>query len=316
MQEILTLTLNPALDLASETPDVRPGPKLRCTAPRRDPGGGGINVARAIHRLGGTARALAALGGPTGAALHDLLAAEGVPLIAHPAPGDTRQSLVVTEAATDAQYRFILPGPVWSEGDVGAFLDRAEREAPPGGLVVLSGSQPPGTPDDLTARLAARLAGTGARLIADISGAALMATARGASALHLLRMDAAEAEEIAGAPLPTREDSASIARTLVARGVARQVIVARGADGAIFASAEACLHVTAPEVPVRSKTGAGDSFVAGLTLSLARGEGAPAALAHASAAASAAVTTPATELCEAATTARLRPLCEVTPLSL
>ncbi len=58
--DIVTVTLNPALDIATSASDIRPGPKLRCTAPRQDPGGGGINVSRAIRTLGGTSTPLVA----------------------------------------------------------------------------------------------------------------------------------------------------------------------------------------------------------------------------------------------------------------
>jgi 6-phosphofructokinase 2 len=74
---ILTVTLNPALDLETRTAALVPGHKLRCAPPRVDPGGGGINVARAIHVLGGEARAAVAVGGPVGAGLVDRMTAAG-----------------------------------------------------------------------------------------------------------------------------------------------------------------------------------------------------------------------------------------------
>lgn len=55
MVRIYTLTLAPSLDSATITPQIYPEGKLRCTAPVFEPGGGGINVARAIAHLGGTA---------------------------------------------------------------------------------------------------------------------------------------------------------------------------------------------------------------------------------------------------------------------
>ena len=82
MSDILTITLNPALDMSSAVAAVVPGDKLRCDAPVFDPGGGGINVARAVRLLGGSARAFVAVGGYRGEQLCDLLRVEGVPLVA------------------------------------------------------------------------------------------------------------------------------------------------------------------------------------------------------------------------------------------
>jgi 6-phosphofructokinase 2 len=118
MRDILTVTLNPALDFATSVDSVVPGVKLRCGPPRTDPGGGGINVSRAIALLGGTSRCLVALGGRNGESLAELLRAAGIDLITHKAPGETRSSLSVRDEHRGEQYRFMLPGPAWGPGDV------------------------------------------------------------------------------------------------------------------------------------------------------------------------------------------------------
>lgn len=292
---ILTVTLNPAFDLATSIDRVLPDVKLRCAAPKADPGGGGINVSRAILRLEGQSRAAVSLGGPTGERLGAMLAEEGVPTIPLPAPGETRLSLAVTETRTGAQFRFMLPGPVWAAEDADAAVAAVAEAAEPGGFVVLSGSTPPGVAVDFSTRLVRGLPRS--QVVVDTSGAAL-ATAAGAKAgLSVLRMDGAEAEGLAGRPLLSRADSAAFAADLVAAGAAEVVMVARGGDGNILASAEGVWHAEALRVHVVSKVGAGDSFVAGYTLARARGEDLPGALAWASAAATAACMTPATELC-------------------
>jgi len=308
MRPILTVTLNPALDLATAADAVRPGPKLRCAAPVTEPGGGGVNVARVLLRLGAPARAILSLGGPVGATLAGLLAAEGVAAEVVAAPGDTRLSLAVTDRASGAQWRFVLPGPEWSAAAAAAFRARVAAAAPPAALVVLSGSQPPGVPEDFAPRLAADLAAGGARLVVDTSGAALARLAAGPSAVAVLRLDGAEAEGLAGRPLADRRASLAFARELVARGVAATVVLARGAEGSVLAAEGLALAAVPPVVPVQSRIGAGDSFTAAFTLALARGEGEAAALVLGTAAAAAAVMTPASELCHAADVARLRPL--------
>ncbi len=316
MTPILTITLNPAVDLETATETVTPGPKLRCDTPQLDPGGGGINVSRALMELGGESLALVASGGGMGGVLEGLLAREGVHVRRLEAPGETRQSLSVYESGTGKQFRFIFPGPEWSDTDVAHAESRIADAIPTDGLVVLSGSHPPGFPDDFPAQLVARCNEVGARVVLDTSGAALRALSAGRiSGLDVLRLDLEEAETLAGHPLPTPRESADLAETLCQKGVARVVVLARGAEGSILVSADGRWQAQAADVPVRSKTGAGDSFVAGFTLGLARGEDLQICLQWGTAAASAAVMTEGTQLCRREDAERLRAECPVRPLA-
>ena len=307
---VVTLTLNPALDLSSEVAALIPDQKLRCTEPLLDPGGGGLNVSRAIAALGGESLALVALGGLTGDRLAGLIRAEGVPFLALTAPGETRQSLTVTEQTTGRQYRFMLPGPTWSEADQDRVFTLLRASARPGAFGVISGSQPPGVPGDVPARLARAMPGL--NVVLDTSGPALReAVTNPIPGLAILRMDDAEAETLAGHRLVSRSDTADFAFSLIERGVALMVVVARGADGSVLVDGDRRIFAKAASVKVKSTVGAGDSFVAGLVLALARGETPEAALSLGSAAASAAVTTDATQLCDAGDVMRLLPQCVI-----
>lgn len=310
---IVTLTLNPALDMSTEVAHLVPDEKLRCADPVLDPGGGGLNVSRAVMALGGESLALVALGGLTGDRLAGLIRNEGVPFLAMTAPGETRQSLTVTEKATGHQYRFMLPGPKWAEADQERVFTLLRASARAGAYSVISGSQPPGVPSDFPAKLARAMPGL--MVILDTSGPALVeAVTNPIPGLDVLRMDGYEAEQLAHRPLTTREDSAAFAAELVARGVAKTVIVARGADGSVLANVEERLFCNAAKVTVVSTIGAGDSFVAGYVLTRSRGQNAAEALAMATASASSAVTTAATDLCNPADVMRLLPQCTVTRL--
>ena len=313
--DILTITLNPAVDYAITSPRVIPELKLRCSEPKVDPGGGGINVARAIRQLGGQVTALVAIGGTTGAHLLRLLALEGVPTVAFQGPGETRQSLSVTDEENQRQFRFVMPGPSWEEIDVTRGLMSIDQAAGEGTLVVLSGSQPPGVAKEFPSILAEHISGRGARLFVDTSGPALMNLAQTPhEAIHVLRMDSAEAEELAGRPLAEISDTADFARGLVRRGVATNVIVARGADGSVLSTGDGSWHCVSPAVKVVSKVGAGDSFVGAFTLSVALGEPLSDCLVRGVAAASAAVTAEATRLCDRDYVGRLTRKCQITRL--
>ncbi len=297
---ILTVTLNPALDLETRIPELVPGDKLRCSPPRRDPGGGGINVARAVAILGGEATAAVAVGGPIGQDLLDRLQGPGVRTAALPAPGDTRENLSVIEEKTGDQYRFIFPGPTWSQSHLETAEARLLPLVGPGDLVVLSGSLPPGLAPSSLVELAKVVCDVGGDVVCDTSGAALAEIARAGLNLRVLRMDSAEAEELTGRDLASREESAAAAADLVEAGAAEIAIIARGPDGSVLATAEERWFAPGAKVPVVSVTGAGDSFVAAATLALSRDLSLADVLRWGVSSASAAVTTQATELCDRA----------------
>ncbi|MBL9052626.1 MAG: 1-phosphofructokinase family hexose kinase [Tabrizicola sp.] len=310
---ILTLTLNPALDMATEVHEIVPGQKLRCTEPLLDPGGGGLNVSRAIKALGGDSLALVAIGGLTGDRLAGLIRAEGVTFLSILGPGETRQSLTVNEAVTGKQFRFMLPGPVWGEAERARVFTLLRATARPGGISVISGSQPPGVPVDFPAQLAGSMPES--RVVLDTSGTTLAEAVRHPiPGLAVLRMDGEEGEGLAGRALPSREDTAGFAQSLVRAGVAGSVIIARGPDGNVLATADQRLHAASAKVRVKSTVGAGDSFVAAFVLALARGQSNSEALALGSAAASAAVTTDATQLCRPEDVMRFLPECVVSTI--
>lgn len=312
--DILTVTLNPALDLSTSTGAVHAGRKLRCAAPHYDPGGGGINVSRAISILGGASAVLVAVGGATGMHLTQLLIDEGIQSMSIAVAGETRLSFAVTDEHNSEQYRFVLPGPVWDEKTVETALATTAKECANDGFVVISGSQPPGVPDDFIARLG-KVMPVRTRLFADTSGAPLHALEKtGSTRLDCLRLGSEEAEKLAKSPLISRKDSADFAQALAKRGVAKRVIIARGADGSVLATAETRWFCEAAKVPVKSKIGAGDSFVAAYVLAKARGLIDPKALVYAVAAASAAVMTPATDLCRRTDAESLVNVCHVSDI--
>lgn len=314
MTDILTITLNPAVDISTNVDQVTPGHKLRCAAPATDPGGGGINVSRAIRILGGESTAFVALGGATGQQLAELLKQEKIVFTAFPAPGDTRQSISVMESSSARQYRFVMPGSQWQPDMQDQVVTAIRAATEPGNLIVLSGSLPVGIPPDFVTRLRIALNAVNTTLIVDTSGAPLQHLVSNPVNVDILRMDEQEARALAAHPLNTRADTAAFAQSLVRSGVAGIVIIARGADGTTLVSAGDKLHCRCDVDHVVSKVGAGDSFVAGFALALSKGTTNAVALRHGTAAASAAVMTDGTQLCTQIDAERLLPECELTQL--
>lgn len=292
---ILTVTLNPALDISTATSRLEAGPKLRCAAPQFDSGGGGVNVSRVIAELDGASRAWVAVGGSMGRVYQDLLRVEGIDFLFMESPGMTRLSFNVTEEASGDQYRFVLPGPEYSDEDADRVLDSIGGALEEGGLVVVSGSMPPGLQPTFMGRLAGLVQGAGARLILDSSGEPLKAAME--AGVFLVKPNLREAQVLSGRDLPDMEARLNFAEELRARGAAEVVVISLGKDGAIVVAQDTRLHLQPPRVEVKSAVGAGDSTVAGLAWGLARGATLEEAARLGIAAGSAAVVTNATTLC-------------------
>lgn len=312
LDEILTITLNPAVDYATSIEAVVPGPKLYCKTPRVDPGGGGVNVARAICMLGGRAKALVATGGASGQKLCAMLEAESVPVHAVDVGGETRLSFAVTDESSGDQYRFSLPGDTLTK-EIGEFLiEGIVSQAPRNGLVVLSGGVAPGLSDRFPEKIRTALEGITDRLVVDTSKGALhRLISEPVAPLHVLRFDHGEAERAAGRPLAELQESISFLTSLISRGVAETMVMGLGAEGSLLVTSAARYLCRTPKVPVVSKIGAGDAFIGGFTLSLQRGEGLQDALRWGVSASSATMATEGTGLCREKDVLALLPMCEV-----
>lgn len=301
---IATLTANPSLDLSAEVDAVEPIRKLRCTAARCDPGGGGINVARVIRRLGGDALAVFAAGGMTGRRLEALVQAEGIRIFPVEIAGETREDFTVLEKRSGRQYRFVLPGPMLAPDELSKCVDAlslcGEAE-----FVVTSGSLPPGAPPDFYVEVAKRAKAAGRKTVVDTSGPALAAVL--AEGVYLVKPNARELAELTGKTLGDEAACLAAARDIVGRGGAEIVALSLAEKGARLVTRKDAWRAHAPSVTPVSTVGAGDSFVGALVLALTRGAALPEALRRAVAAGTAALLSEGTELCRAETVERLLP---------
>ena len=302
MGAIVTLTMNPALDIATSTDRVEPTHKLRCAPPRYDPGGGGINVARAVHALGGETVAVFPVGGPAGEMIHDLLEQEGVAHHPIAIAGFTRESLAVEERRTGKQFRFILPGPEISERDQERCLDELAAMAAEAAYIVASGSLPLGVPETFYARVAGLARTLGKPLVLDTSGAALKRAGHG---IYLLKPSLRELQDLLGREIDTPLEQERAAREVIERGRSEIVMLSLGSEGALLATAEGCERFAAVPVQARSTVGAGDSTLAGIVLGLTRGLALHEAVRFGLAAGAAALLGSGTQLCRRSDVERL-----------
>ncbi len=287
---IVTLTMNPSVDLASDADAVRPVRKVRTRNETFDPGGGGVNVSRVLRELGADTLAVIAAGGVSGHLLEELLGEAGLPHESIPTAGRTRVSYTVHDLGAKQEYRFVPEGPVLAEHEWKAAL--GALDATQGGWIVASGSLPRGVPEDFYARAAADALRRGRRFVLDTSGAPLRA-ALGRS-LALVKPSRGEFETLMGEALGTPEAQNEAALRLVRDGAAGLVAVTLGHEGAVLAEPEGVLRLPALDVPALGAVGAGDSFLAAMVFALSRGESPREAFALGMAAGAAAVMRPGT----------------------
>lgn len=294
---VVTLTFSPALDVATTVDVVAPSSKMRCAEPLREPGGGGINVARVARRLGSDVVAVAPLSGDRGQMVIDLLAVEGVVVeqidTAHP----VRQSFAVTETSTGQQYRFVLPAQPLTSADTTLCVNATCNLGIDAGCVVVSGSM--SVPNVAKAlRGIVEVLGPTPVLI-DTSGAALEAALQSGAAL--VKPSARELADLVGSPLRTEDAITSAAVDTVTHARVGALLVSIGAGGAVLARpGQPTVRFRAPTVEVQSTIGAGDSLVAGVATGLARGDDLIPAIRLGIAAGTATVMTAGTELCDSA----------------
>jgi 1-phosphofructokinase family hexose kinase len=287
---------NLTIDRTSTIPELRPGDVLRLSDVAVTPGGKGLNVARAARALGVPARLVAFVPGHTGRASAALIAEEDVTLDAIPAPGEIRSTAVILEPSGRATV-LNEPGPTL-DGETWAALESAVSAGlHEHGVLVCSGSLPPGAPADGYGRLAAIAHDAGRPVLVDANGETLrsalaarpdMVTPNLAEAEGVLYGHADEAVE---ASPDARPRALAAAAELRAAG-ARAAVVTAAAAGAALSAPEGSLWVGAPAVTVTNPIGAGDVLASALAAALERGASTGDALREGVAAAAAAVEFP------------------------
>jgi 6-phosphofructokinase 2 len=295
MKEIVTFTLNPAIDKSSSVERVMAERKLYCKPPRFEPGGGGVNVSRAVKKLGGESVLLYPAGGYTGNRLKDLLNEEGITHRPVSIEGTTRESLVVLEESTGQQFRFGMPGPVLKNEEWERCLQELSAIRPQPDYLVASGSLPPGVPSDFYGRVARIGKKNGAKVIVDTSGDALSQALQ--EGVYLIKPNYREFRDLVGRELKEESQIEAEAAKIAKSGRCEILVISLGAAGALLVSKEVVEHIRPPTVPIVSKVGAGDSMVAGTVLSLARGKTHRDSVLFGIAAGAAAVMTPGSGLC-------------------
>jgi len=265
MPAIVTLTFNPCIDKSVQVPKLIPEKKMHCPACRQDPGGGGINVARGITRLGGDALAIFPSGGYHGQLLVEMLEREQVPIVPVAAKSDTRENWMVVENSSNRQFRFVMPGYALAEAEWTACLEELDRVEDVQ-FIVISGSMPPDFPQDIFERIYRIARKKDAKIVVDTSGEALKLSLK--EDVYIVKPNLSELASIIVGFNLTYESVAASAREIIKRNYAQLVVVSMGEGGAIVVDRKTNITIKSPQVTKLGTVGAGDSLIAGMLYSL------------------------------------------------
>ncbi|MBL7701939.1 MAG: 1-phosphofructokinase family hexose kinase [Ferruginibacter sp.] len=302
MASIITITFSPCIDKSTSVPALMPEKKLKCAEPKLEPGGGGINITRAIKKLGGESTAVFPSGGYTGKYFNHLLEKENIDSVIIDTANETRENIIVVDESTNNQYRFGMPGTVLTDTEWKKCLDAVETMNDME-FIIASGSLPPGVPDGIYASLAKAAKLKNAKFIVDTSGEALKQAA--AEGVYMLKPNMGELSFLAGKKEIQPGEVRTIARTIIDSGGCEVMVVSMGADGAMLVTAGTAETFIPPAVERKSTVGAGDSMVAGIVFYLSLGKSLPEAVRYGVACGTAATLNAGTELCKKADADRL-----------
>lgn len=261
--DIVTLTVNPAIDKSTHLKGLVPEQKIRCETPRYDAGGGGINVSKAISRLGGTSLALFTAGGFTGKLLEELINKEGISSKTIEVEAWTRENFIAVDDNTNSQYRFGFPGGKISSEEAQKILNSISNLDTQ--FLVVSGSLNEGLSDDFYQQIAKS---TKAKLIVDTSGEALKKVLK--TGAFLIKPNVGELAKLVGKEQLELNEINEAAKQIIADGGAEIVVVSLGPQGAALVTKDVYEYVPAPNVVKKSTVGAGDSMVGGMVWALSQ----------------------------------------------
>lgn len=266
---IVTLTINPALDKSAKIDQLIPEQKLKCHAIQYQAGGGGVNISRVLHTLGVKNNCVFTCGGDTGQTLKHLLEEEKLDITPVSVTAWTRENLAIVDTKTDLQYRFGMPGKGLSTSEVTVIKTTINKLVTENSIFIISGSIPDSMSPDFYVELIDSLTAKNVKLIIDTSGEALKSSLK--KTVFLMKPNQSELAQLAGKDFLTKTEQEAYAMELITNKRAQYVIVSLGARGAFLASAQGIFYQTTPSVKVKSTIGAGDSMVAGMVYAIAQG---------------------------------------------
>lgn len=290
--QIVTVTLNPAIDRTLHLANFTVGQVNRVVSERTDPGGKGINVAKVIKALDHPVLVTGFLGNNNAAVFQDYFKQEGIENQFVETPGENRVNIKIVDTENDCVSELNFPGITPTTADLDNLQERLRQLAKTHKWFVLSGSLPPTVPTDIYAKFITMLHEYDCKVILDTSGEALV---HGIAAHPFaVKPNLPELSQLMNSPMKSDAEILGAIQQLLSQGIS-QVAISLGEEGSLVADCNQILRAKAPVVPVSSTVGAGDAFVAGFSVGQAQSLPLADSIRLASASAGAAVALPGTQ---------------------
>ena len=260
---IVTVTLNPAIDKTLEVPSFTPGRRHRTVDQTTMPGGKGVNIARAIKRLGQPVIATGLAGGWTGSRIAEALNEESILNDFVRIGAESRTDTVVLDPTTGIHTEINERGPAVSAAELERFREKLLYLAQGASICVFAGSLPRGIAPDIYFSLIRDVRRLGVTTMIDCEGEALRLSMRAEP--DLVSPNELEAEELVGHEFNDGDDRAQAVAEMVRLGAREAIMtVADGCYARIYEDdAPAIYRVRIEEQEARSAVGSGDAFLAG-----------------------------------------------------
>ena len=294
---IVTVTVNPMLDISTSVDCMVPETKLHCHSPSFTAGGGGIYVSRAIRNLGGESTALFIAGGANGMQIEQLLKKEGIGFESIDSGVNSRENWMVFDEKSEKLYRFAMPGNEIEDKHWKTLLKKIKEFSPKPNYLVVSGNLVPGMPEDFYAQIASFAKKNDIRMVLDSSGTPLkLALEEG---LHMFKPNLQEMAELYDKKVLTGMELEKATEEILEKGYCNVIVVSMGEKGALLCQLDDTVeYILPPAMPAKSKVGAGDSMVAGMIVGCSKGFWPQQAARYGVAAGTATTMTAAGELCK------------------
>lgn len=279
---ILTVTLNPAMDVYLRVPAFKSGRINRASRVQAEPGGKGVNIGSALQRLGHEVAALGFVGGPTGLLVEERLRDTGLATGFVHVDGETRIDYILMDEQVGSVTQVFESGPTVGRSDLDALTERMGRLLGRAEAVVIAGSLPPGATPEWYREIVHLASERGVRVVLNVRGDIMEAAVE--QPVWIAKPDVRVRHEFMGASMNTEEGRTAALRRL--RDVAEIAIVAVGFeaslasyDEAFRASAAGCQPACGVRTDDSLLAGVIDTVLRGGTLSAAARRGMATALA-------------------------------------
>lgn len=268
---ILTVTLNPSVDISYPLDRFLLDTVNRVADVSKTAGGKGLNVTRVLHQLGEKVQASGFLGGSLGDFIRKEITALDIADGFTAINDQTRNCIAIIHEGQ--QTEILEKGPVITPAEQADFLEAFRIQAKETTLITISGSMPPGVPEDFYNRLLEIAEEIETPVLLDVNGKLLRTTLSAGSAKpFLIKPNETELAELIGKANLTESEMIHVLQTVpIFQGV-EMVIVTRGKDGALAKIGQACYRITPPKIDAINPVGSGDSVIAGFAAGISQGK--------------------------------------------